>query len=247
MNKKFLVASFCCVLWSGAALAAEDLHLLGVGVLTSTSPYHGVGTRVMTLPLVVWDHKGFYIKGEEFGYRLYKEKPLKVSVMVSPRLMGYHSSDSDALQGMEDREMSLDAGVRAEWAGPWPGGVLSAKVVSDVLSRSRGQEAELRLAEELKGEIWHFTPAVGVRVQSSRLTDYYYGVRAEEVRADRPEYRPGAAVNYFAEAMLSCGVARNWIMVIKGGAMSPDSCIRRSPIVERDVFLTGLAAVVRRF
>jgi MipA family protein len=149
---------------------------------------------------------------------------------------------------MEDRRMSFDAGLKAELKLPLGEDVmLWARVVTDAASRHDGQEAELSVSKKFRSKYFRLTPSVGARFQSSRLVDYYYGVRASEVRAGRPEYEPGQAVNYFGEVLFSFGISQNWIVVTKAGVEFLDSEIRKSPIVDKDYLLTGIVGLTRRF
>jgi outer membrane protein len=231
-----------------SAHGAEDLRLLGVGVVTSTSPYRGADTRVTAVPIVVWDYKNFYVKGVEAGYHFYKDDHLTLSAMTAPRFMGYSSDDSDALDGMQDRRMGLDAGVRADFELPFAENfVIGAVAVSDVSSANEGQEYELGLSRKFGGEKFQFTPGCGVRYQSQRMVDYYYGVESGEARADRPEYEPGETINYFGEATLNFGIAKDWIVVTRAGIEFLGSEIKDSPIVDEDHLLTAVIGVVRKF
>ena len=242
-----LLCALVCLALARPSFAYEDLKLVGAGVITAVSPYRGVGTRSLAVPILVWDYKNFYAKGVEAGYYFYKTEGLRASVFTVPRFMGYHSSDSDALQGMKDREMSLDAGVKFQAALPWKGRTLSLKVMNDVLSRNRGSVVELSAAHELKGGIWRLTPSFGVRAQSGRMTDYYYGIKDDEAGVGRPAYKPGAAFNYFADVLFSFGIRKDWIVVTKGSCEFLSNEIRQSPIVKKDILLTGVVGLARKF
>jgi MipA family protein len=231
-----------------SANGAEELRLLGAGVITATNPYNGVGTRTTAVPIMVGDYKNFYVKGVEAGYHFYTDDHLTLSVMAAPRIMGYQSSDSDGLAGMQDRRMSADAGFKADFKLPAVEDlVLSAGAVTDVSSTHDGQQYELSLSKKFSGKYFQFTPAGGARFQSQRMVDYYYGVRASEVQAGRPEYGPGGAVNYFGEALFSFGIAKDWIVVTRAGIEFLGSDIKKSPIVSEDHLVTGVIGLTRKF
>lgn len=221
--------------------------VLGVGGIMSTSPYVGVGTTTMPIPIVMWEYKGFYIRGLEAGYTFYKKDNLELSVVTAARMMGYHSSDSDDLSGMEDRESSLDSGLRVELALPFKGLALNACIMSDVLSRNDGREASIDMEQSFGSKYLRIKTAAGVKAQSSGLADYYYGVRGEEARAGRPEYRTGHAVNPFAGVTLMTGISKQWLIFSRAHVEFFDTAIRRSPIVEERYTVTGLLGIARRF
>jgi outer membrane protein len=141
----------------------------------------------------------------------------------------------------------MDAGVKAEVPLPWRGTSLSAKIVNDALSRHDGQVAEMSLSKELAGSIWRLMPSAGARIQSGRMTNYYYGVRPDEARADRSEYGPGATVNYFADAMFIFGAPKGWIVITRGGVEFLADEIHKSPIVKKDVLFNGVVGLARKF
>jgi outer membrane protein len=250
MKLRIVFTFFWVVLAVASANVAtgEDFKLLGVGAVISTSPYRGVGQTVQPVPVVVWNYKNFYIKGVEVGYHFYSNDTITASIMTAPRFMGYHSSDSDTLSGMDNRTMSLDAGVRADISLPIGEDVrLSVKLVNDVLFRYDGREAGLALSKQFKSKYFQLTPSVGARLQSSQMVDYYYGVTSAEATANRPAYDPGHAINYFGDVMFNFGIHKNWIVMTKLGVEFLDSEIRKSPIVGRDVLVTGVVGVTRRF
>ena len=63
----FLILSAGVVLAPLSFAEEKAPKMLGAGAIISTSPYHGVGNRVLSVPLVSWDYKGFYIRGVEAG------------------------------------------------------------------------------------------------------------------------------------------------------------------------------------
>jgi outer membrane protein len=231
-----------------SANAEEDLKLLGMGVITSTSPYRGVGIKTFAIPIMSWDYKSFYVKGVEVGYRFFENETLTLSIIGAPRFMGYSSDDSTDLNGMADRRMSVDVGLKAGFKLPLGENVvLGVKVLTDAASRHDGQDAEISVSKLFRSEYFRFTPSVGARYQSSRMVDYYYGVEANEVRAGRPEYEPGQAMNYFGKVLFSFGVSRNWIVVTMASVEFLGSDIKKSPIVDEDHLLTGVVGLTRRF
>ncbi|MBF0486428.1 MAG: MipA/OmpV family protein [Candidatus Omnitrophica bacterium] len=247
INKFITLTALLCVMNAGNALAEESMKLIGAGVLVSTSAYHGIDAKTLVAPLIVWDYKNFYIKGVEAGYHFYDTRALRLSVVTAPRFMGYHSDDSAALNGMADREYSWDAGLSAEISLPWEGAFLDMKIVNDVLSRNRGREAQVKLAKEFKGSFFELTPSAGVRWQSKEMTDYYYGVKANEAQAGREEYVPGSALNYFSGLMFNFGISKDWIVVTKAEVEALSDRIRKSPIVGEDYTVTAVIGLARKF
>ena len=234
--------------YAGVAAAEESMKLIGAGAVISSSPYRGVGNKTTPLPLIRWDYKNFYIRGVEFGYSFFKTEDVTLNILASPRFMGYHSSESDALQGMANRENSFDVGVSGRYKLPgWGGPEVGVKILTDVGGVCNGQVATLFLTKKFSGHYFELTPSLGARVQTSSMVNYYYGVRPSEVAADRPEYKPGTAVNYFGDVMFNVGIHPNWIVISKVGVEFLDREITKSPIVNKDYLVMGVIGVTRRF
>ena len=237
--------SLCSVAF--AASGDEVLNLAGAGVIMAQSPYDGAKTKTTAMPFLLGEYKNFYIQGVEVGYHFFKNDNWTLSTVVSPRFMGYSSEDSSVLNGMEDRQRSLDAGLKADYKLPWHRVVLTGKVLADTLSRSNGMDYELAFYRAVKGEIFLLVPSAGVRYQSKSLVDYYYGVRESEARFDRPAYAPDGSVNPFAQVMFTSGISKKIIVVTRLGIESLGREIRKSPIVDKSYLLTGVVGLTYRF
>ena len=262
MNKKLFFAGILLLcLMAGAGLisageqfegflsseqnAAEEIKgVLGLGVLISTPPYEGVDENVFPVPIAVLTYKNFFVDGTAFGYHLINQEGFQFSVLGQPRLMGYDSDDSTKLNGMEDRDPTLDGGLGLGWLNEWF--ELDITAVTDLGGTHEGQEISAVFSKELfEGFL---TPRVGVKWQSEGLVDYYYGVRAAEVAAGRPEYEPDSAVNFIVG--LSVGVpigGDKWAFVFDFEYEGLNSEISDSPIVDEDGIFSYVAGVVYRF
>jgi MipA family protein len=249
MLRKLLIGVLCCFALTGSVRAENvSMRLIGVGTLISQSPYRGVDNKVSPLLSVVWNKGPFYVRGIEAGYKFYDKAPLTAKVIVAPRLMGYRASYSDALSGMDDRLWSIDGGLGVDWALPYGKDMtLSFKAVNDLLSRNDGRSGEVVLSKKFKHRYFEMAPSLGVRVLSSELTDYYYGVEPGEARADRSAYHPGHAVNYVGGIMFNSGFSRDWIVITRFGVEALDAKIRKSPLVDENLLLSAMLGLTRRF
>jgi len=243
-----MVTASVVFLLASAAVAKETPCLVGAGAVVTTRPYAGTDSRVMPIPFFSWEYKKFTLQGIEAGYKFYDKDGLVLAALGQPHFMGYHSSDSDALAGMEDRRESFDLGLKAEYHLPFAKGwSVEGKVVNDALSRYNGREATAELKKSVMLDRVRFVFSGGIKVQSSQLTDYYYGVTSAEARADRPAYTPGCAVNPTAALTLMTGLSKEWPIVLRLGAERLDKNISKSPIVKDDYILTAFAGLARKF
>jgi outer membrane protein len=232
---------------SGVSLA-EEIRLLGLGAFISASPYKGMDNKTFILPLFVWSAGPVALKGTELSFRFYDRAPLELRILAAPRMMGYSAGDSDALEGMNDREKSFDAGLGASLELPFTQNLfLEGKVAADISGRHAGPSAELGLEKKFISKYWRLSFSAGGRLHSARLEDYYFGVRPDEVRPDRPEYRAGTTGHFFAGTTFFCGISRNWVIMTGLGTEWLGAGARKSPLTGRDVLLGGRLGLARRF
>jgi outer membrane scaffolding protein for murein synthesis (MipA/OmpV family) len=137
----------CLVLVSWCAGAADEVEdgdkrtiYLGAGALISTQPYKGVDARIYAVPLFAYEGKRLYVRGIVGGYRLYSIGDWSVGPVIQPRFEGYEEQDSPFLNGMDDRDWSLDGGVGTSLLTKY--GLFGLSFVTDLLGRHNGQELE---------------------------------------------------------------------------------------------------------
>ncbi len=207
------------------------LHVGGGGFI-QMSPYAGVDTKVYPAPVVAYEGKRLYVRSAIVGYRLISENGLMIGPLVEPRIEGFKEDDSPFLRGMRDRNWSVDGGVNIE--AVTPAGLLGVSIVSDLLGRSRGQEVEFRYLIMVPALGFHFIPSGGVRWRSDSLVDYYYGVRPNEARPDRPAYRGEQAFDPFLRLVVRRKLTKHWSLFSDARYEWLASEITNSPIVSKD-------------
>jgi len=119
---------------------------LGLGAYLTTQPYIDRDENVYPVPIVVLRYKKFYMDGTSFGYVFNDDENIELSVVGQPRLMGYEAEDSSALTGMEDRDWSLDGGLRATWKGELFR--MNITGLTDLLNNHQGQEISAVFSKE---------------------------------------------------------------------------------------------------
>jgi len=218
---------------------------LGAGAVVTSKPYVGVNAGVYPIPMFAYEGRRLYLRGVAMGYRFLAGRDWSVAPVLWPRFDGYQEQDSSALWGMDDRDVTLDAGAAFTLRGDW--GVLGAALVTDILGKHDGQELELSYSKPLRWDNWTIAPAAGLRWQSSDLVDYYYGVRDEEARPGRPAYDADGAVNPFVALRVQRPLGRKWTLL---GAVQYewfDDEIGDSPIVDEKYDITVMAGVLYTF
>ena len=232
--------------------------LLGPGMVVLLKPYTGMHPTVYPYPVSLFIYDRFYISIDTVGYRLLANrgasvKPGRMSwyfdVIGKWRTDGYDSDDSDELEGMHDRNKTFDVGGEFGVSGDW--GSVTTYLVTDALGVDDGQEIRVVYAKSFKNPFdvnnLKISPSVGLAWQSNNLVDYYYGVRDDEVRAGRPAYDPGPAVNWLWGVDANYRLNERWTLLAGFTYYWFDSEIRNSPIVSRYYSISIIAGAMYRF
>jgi len=159
---------------------------------------------------------------------------LSVGPLILPRLSGYDEDDSSLLDGMDDRDWSIDGGIGINW---FTGvGLFALTCVTDLFGRHDGQELDFSYTILFERAGFTFIPSAGVRYKSDNLVDYYYGVESDESRFDtritRPAYEGNDAVDPYLRLVVRRKITERWSLL---GALQYewlDSEISDSPIVD---------------
>ena len=218
---------------------------LGVAVISSPEPYKGTSNDTLVVPNISFSYKRFYLRGIILGFQLFENDAFELDLVARPRFGGYDADDSRFLEGMEDRRDSADAGFELSWERERIGLQLTA--VTDVLGRNDGQEVTFEVKAPLRRGPFRIEPRAGVVWQSQDHVDYFYGVRPDEARPDRPVYEPGDDFSLTAGVFTFAPVTRK--IVFQGFARVDrfGSEIKDSPIVGRDYGWIGFAGLTYQF
>ena len=218
----------------GLSALIEDVSAfhLGGGAFVQTQPYAGIEARVYPAPVVAYEGERLYVRSAIVGYRLISESGLMIGPQVQPRIEGFDGGDGPFLHGMRDRNWSVDGGVNIEAVTPV--GLLGVSIVSDLLGRHRGQEIEFRHLIMFPLFGFHLIPSGGVRWKSDRLVDYYYGVRPNEARPDRPAYQGEQAFDPFLRLVVRRPLTKHWSLFCDAQYEWLAGAITDSPIVSKD-------------
>jgi len=162
---------------------------LAIGAVTriERSPYVGAGTRFDFVPLYLYEGERVYLRSPSVGLKFGASEARRFEVFLKHRFEGHPIDDIPAsLAGMAPREHGIDAGVSGQLGGAW--GNAFAELLRDVSHASGGTELRLGYRYPLRrGRLW-LRPHVMLSLRDGDLNNYYYGVRPEEARPDRPAY-----------------------------------------------------------
>src|SRR6185503_4302175 len=231
----------CALLFVCAAAAASSDPLTGIadpgavaiGFMTRVerSPYRSAGMRRDFIPLYLYEGERVYLHSLSLGLKFGGSEARRFDVFLRHRFEGHPSDDIPAsLEGMARREPGIDAGVGAQAGGSW--GIAFAEFLHDLSAASHGSELRLGYKYPLRSGRFWLRPHATLSLRGGRLNDYYYGVRPEEARADRPAYEAGAGVMPELGILAAYPLSERWRLLAGATAARLPRTVRESPIVE---------------
>ena len=227
---------------AGSVLAGE--WRVGGAVLGGNNPYKDGDNMIALMPTVAYKGERFHANlgnpGISFfrgaadfgglGFSLYSTESFQVDLVGRLRMMGLEPDEEDEWDGLDERKPGFDAGVSLLWQTAL--GEFDLELLTDVSNRSDGQEVLLSYAYPITRGDWTLRPEVGVSWQSGDLTDYYFGVDANEIRAGRPVYEADASVTPFAGVQVEYAVSKQTRLIGGVGYGRLGDEISDSPIVD---------------
>jgi outer membrane protein len=182
------------------------------------------------VPLLLYKGKHVFSRGTAAGVHVLNKHAVELNLLARVRFDNLDPGDSVFYEGVEAREQSIDGGVEMRVRGQW--GELKAAWLADTLGRHNGQSAELSYRYTFDYRRLRVSPFVNWEWRDEDLTDYYYGVSADEARPGRPEYAPGSS-QWFSLGLDTSYALTDRVMIFGNiGFDSIDPAVRKSPIVD---------------
>ena len=215
----------------GPKVATSQLGL-GIAVADTEVQYRGKDNSTSLIPLILYDNQYLHVFGNTVDLKLPSLSHLHFAVRAKYALGdGYKASQSDYLYGMAERKGGLWLGGAASWDSQLV--TLSAswtKATND----SKGQQFEVNAEHGFRSGRFQLTPHVGVVRSDKKYVDYYYGVRPDEVRADRPAYAgTDAATEVSAGVRVNYALSRQQMLLLDVSDTHRGSAITDSPLVDK--------------
>jgi outer membrane protein len=176
---------------------------LGVAVISSDQGYVDVGTETKLVPAVGIQYGNFSLLGPQASYKMFGNDQLEISAIGNLRFDGYEAEESDIFKGMEDRDMSFDAGIEAEIDTSF--GEFGLGIVHDITSTHKGFELSASYGIPMMFKNGRVMLYVAANYQSEDLANYYYGVQQNEATSSRAFYEVDATTN------LEIGIGSTWL------------------------------------
>jgi outer membrane scaffolding protein for murein synthesis (MipA/OmpV family) len=188
------------------------------------------------IPLYLYEGRYLFFRGTMGGVHIINNDSLELSLIGRYRFQSLKPESNVFYQGINERKQSFDAGLQVRLTKNW--GQLNLNWVTDTLNRHKGQEAQISYRYNFEAGPWTFSPFIGWSWQDANLTNYYFGVSADEARPDLPEFTPGESQWVRVGLNTSWQITDRIMLFGNVGFGGTDTEVLESPLVEE----SGLSA-----
>ncbi len=216
---------------------------VGVGVMARGNPYQGAGdVPVSFIPAVIYMGNRLQVYGPFGQFGLAGSGNTRLAATLAYRMGVYDADENSSLAGMADRKGTAMAGLRMQ-RNTVRGFDLQVGYAHDLLDRIGGGEAQVGLARPIPWRSLRVTPSVSLNWMSAQLARHDVGVSAPEALAGRSVYRPGSSFSVEAGVGVFAELTPSLFGVFSTSVEWFDTEVRRSPIVDEDYVLKGMAFI----
>jgi len=231
------------------AVAQKDFTgMLGVAALSRPEYIGSNENETIAVPLVKLDYKDtVYFKFNRAGVWFWKpaNTDLRFGALVKSR-RGWDDSDDKRLQGMGERDDSIEAGLNMAWR--YDRADVELGYLTDVSDKSDGDSAFINFGYNfMQSQAFVLRGQLNFEYLDDDVTNYYWGVPGSKATASRPKYSPDEAWNTSVGLIGTYSMTESWVLM--GGAiytMLGDE-IDDSPIVKEDNYTTAFIGVGWKF
>ena len=235
-----------------ASLFAEEKKekvTIGAGPYIQTQPYKGVEDILVPSPVFFFDNSLFYVRWTRFGMYFLGDKGEEFSwafsLTAQPRTFGYKTKNVSYLQGMTDRETSLEGGLA--FSALYKDANLELLALTDILGRPDLWVYTLNIGYEYALGKTTFYPSFGATYQSDKFVNYYYGVNPSETALTRPLYTPKGGTLLTAQTYINYALTQSYDILFNARADFMPPSATNSPIVAENVIYSGMISLLYTF
>ena len=226
---------------------------LGFGWRWGDSPYKGIGDissmetdeNSDVLPFYFYEGKYLFAHGSTAGIHLFDTGTFSADALIAYRFDRLEPERDDYFEGVNEREQSLDGGLRGSVRGDW--GKLSLTWLQDTLDRHNGEEVDLTYRYNWFGDKWTVSPFASYVYWDRTLTDYYYGVSTAESREDLPVYQPGSSTLWRVGVNTSYRMSKRLRLFANLAVDGLGDEVTDSPLVDEDHLVTAMVGAAYAF
>ncbi|RHW77803.1 MipA/OmpV family protein [Colwellia sp. RSH04] len=221
------------------ALAARDvtqIHLepgsglwsIGMGLRNGTFPYVGKDKVDDLLPLIIYNGETFFIDGTRAGFHLYQSSDWLIGAYTSYRFAGFNEEDGIELDGM-DRNDGMDGRFALTRLTNY--GNITLDYGHDISGASNGWDIDLRWGKLFTNGNYRIRPWIGITYEDQKLSNYYFGVNADEATSNRPAYTTNSSFEMRYGIDMSYRIAQHHFVALNIQYSELDATKINSPIV----------------
>ena len=232
--------------------AAEDKQKLtiGVGPYIQTQPYKDVDNIVLPSPVIFYDDGIFYIRWSRAGVYFLGSKQddymWGFSLTAQPRTYSFEASDSDTLNGMDERKTTWEGGLA--FSATYNKAYIEIMAVHDLMNRYDSWMIKTEIGYDIEVGNFSFYPSVIIGYQSDDFVNYYYGVSAKEATTSaHNEYSAEAGVQIGIQTYIKYPFTDELSTLINIRADKIPDNAANSPIVDNDYIYSGLVSLIYTF
>ncbi|WP_428737117.1 MipA/OmpV family protein [Sulfurimonas sp.] len=235
-------------------LSANDLKQevsIGFGPYIQSQPYTNTSDIILPSPVVFFDNSLFYVRWSRLGVYFLGDKQddfaWGFSLTAQPRTLGYKSSDSKYLAGMDERKSSLEGGLA--FSAKYKDIYFENMLLNDLLGYHKGWLNRTEVGTKYSVGKVNFYPSVVMLYTSDKFMNYYYGVKADEVNLtlNRPAYTAKSGFEFGVQTYIGFPLTNSFSALFNLRYDILPSSAKNSPLVENNYIYSGLASILYNF
>lgn len=203
---------------------------LGIGAMYDRKAYRDFDNKVQGLPLLMYENRYISFFGTTLDAKLPAAGPISFRLRAKYSGAGYEAKDSPFLSGMAERK----GGVWLGGAAIWHGSIVNASAEAlSATGDAEGKSFKFELDRSFQSGALTVTPRISATWYDSKYVDYYYGVRANEVRAGRAGYTGDSTANAEVGLRFGYAIRARHNVFVDVSATKLGSAIKDSSLVEK--------------
>ena len=226
----------------------QDAELAGgVNVLYAKTAYDTDENEVRVLPGVFYDNNKIYARGAQVGAYLINDGTNQLAATIQLAGNSFDPDDANgALQGLDERKISADAGLSYQRRTPIGG--FRAQYTTDVLDRSGGNSGRLSYIGRISKNKLTVYPSIGFEYHDADYNNYYYGVSDEESdRTGIDAYESNSSLNPYLNVSANYDFSDKWAGFANQSVSYLANEQYDSPMVDSRVEATSTLGLLYKF
>jgi MipA family protein len=144
-----------------------------------------------------------------------------------------------------DRSYAIEAGLETLFSGDW--GQATLRAFHDASGTHDGYEVTADYSYRLTRGRLSLSPSVGVSWKSAALSDYYWGVHADETSITLAPYEAKAGLGWQAGLRMNYYLSKRMRIALSANYERLQHSVAQSPLVERNYVFGHFAGIAWQF